>query len=168
MTTHSAAPPSSARKKIKRAWLLTWEHATDCTGFRNRFVAIVSSRYSDARVRAILEQYYVSNYLSIPEQFSYVRSKESCPYKVEYCTVAVSEKLQVSASLPSYAPFAESMIIGGNPYLWARIVHHVETWIDRDGVEHLKWKDRENLVWQGGKITSDWRDESLTREALQI
>lgn len=160
MTKYSAASPVSCRKKIKRAWLLTWEHATDCPNVPNRLVAIVSSRYSDTRVKAILEQYYVSNYLSIPEQFSYVKSRESCPYKVEYCTVAVSEKPHLSAS------FAESMIIGGNPYLWARIVHELETWIDRDGREFLKWKERENFVRHGGKITWDCRDESLTREAL--
>lgn len=162
MTIYSAASPASSRKKIKRAWLLTWEHATDGPDVPNRLVAIVSSRYSDTRVKAILEQYYVSNYLSIPEQFSYVKSKESCPYKVEYSTVTVSEKSQLSAS------FAESMIIGGNPYLWARIVQELETWIDGDGREFLKWKERENFVRQGGKITWDCRDESLTREPSQI
>ena len=90
MTTHSSARLARSRTKIKRAWLLTWEHATHRpSGALNRFVAIVSSRYSDTRVRTILEQYYVSNYLSIPEQFSYVKSKEHCPYKVQHCTVAV-------------------------------------------------------------------------------
>ena len=164
MTTYSNAPRASSRKNIKKAWLLTWEHDSDCLSVRNRFAAILSSRYGDTRVRAVLEQYYVSNYLSIPEQLSYVKSKESCPYKVQYCSVAISKKLQVSASLPSHSTFAESMIIGGNPYLWARIVHDLETWINGDGLEHLKWKERENLVHQGVKITWDLRDESLTRE----
>ncbi|MGH9971962.1 MAG: hypothetical protein ACREBG_29800 [Pyrinomonadaceae bacterium] len=163
MTTHSAAHLARSREKIKQAWLLTWEHATHRPRALNRFVAIVSSRYSDTRVRTILEQYYVNNYLSIPEQFSYVKSKKGCPYKVQHCTVAVSEKLQQVASLPPQAPFSDSMIIGGNPWLWARIVHDLEAWIDEDGGEHLKWKERENLLWEGGKITSDWREDSLIR-----
>jgi hypothetical protein len=152
----------SPRTKIKRAWLLTWEHATHRPTL-NRFVAVVSSRHSETRVRTMLEQYYLSSYLSISEQFSYVKSKAHCPYKVQNCSVAVSEKLQHTASLPPQAPFSDSMIIGGNPWLWARIVHDLETWIDGNGREHLKWRERENLVWDGDNITSDWREVSLRR-----
>lgn len=105
----------------------------------------------------------MSEYLSLAEQFSYVKSTKACPYQVEHCTVAVSEKLQQAASLPPQAPFSDSMIIGGNPWLWARIVHDLETWMDETGGEHLKWKERENLLWEGDKITSDWREDSLVR-----
>src|SRR5262249_53301554 len=103
--------------KIKRAWLLTWEHATHRSARFKRFVAVISSRYGDAQVRKIVEQYYVSNYLSIPEQFSYLQTKAS-PYCVQHCTVAVSESLQQAASLSAHVPFSDSMIIGGNPWLW--------------------------------------------------
>jgi hypothetical protein len=163
MADHSFDFAKLPHSKLKRAWLLTWERASHRPQAKKRFVAVISSRYSDYSVRKILEQYYVSEYLSLSEQFSYIKSSKHCPYKVQHATVAVSESLQKAASLPPQAPFSDSMIIGGNPWLWARIVNDLETWIDENSVEHLKWRERENMCWDGGEIRSDWREDSLER-----
>ena len=163
MADHSFDFAKTTRRKIKRAWLLTWERASHRSRDKKRFVAVISSRYLDNSVRRLLEQYYVSQYLSLPEQFSYVKSTKQCPYKVQHTTVAVSERLQKVSSLPPQALFSESMIIGGNPWLWARIVNDLETRIDENNLEHLKWRERENMFWDGRKITSDWREDSLIR-----
>jgi hypothetical protein len=151
-----------ASKRIKRAWLITWERASHRFTTRKRFVALIGSRFSGSTVKSILKQYYVSEYLSLPEQLSYIKSKR-CLYEVQLTTIAISEELQKVASLPASAPFSESMIIGGNPWLWARMVYDIQSWTDENNQEHLKWKERENLLWHGDKITSVWREDSLVR-----
>ena len=159
----SAVRDRGTSKQLKRVWLLTWESAGDHAQVKDRFVAIISSRYQDRRVSMILEQYYVSCYLALHEQVAYVKSRNICPFSVRYNTIAVPERLQKISSLPSQIPFSDSMNIGGNPWLWARIVGNFDTWIDEDNIEHLKWKERENIVLDDGEITSDWRERSLTR-----
>ncbi len=149
---------------IKRAWLLTWEWAGKHAEEKDKFVAVISSRYTDDTVKQILEQYYVSGYLSLHEQFSYAKSKKNCPYKVANLTMEVSERLQKVSSLPPRVRFGESLIIGGNPWLWGRIVYDLETWIDENGIEHLKWKERENVAWDGDEIKSDWKEGYLKRQ----
>jgi hypothetical protein len=148
----------------KRAWLLTWEWVGTHADLKDKFVAIFSSRYTGNTVKQTLEQFYVSGFLSLHEQFSYAKSKKNIPYKAKYITIEVSESLQIASSLPPRIPFSESIIIGGNPWLWARIVHNLETWIDENGVEHLKWKERENISWEGGEIKSDWKECYLRRQ----
>lgn len=150
---------------IKRAWLLTWEWAGVHVKMQNKFVAIISSRYNSETIKQILERHYVSGFLSLYEQFSYTKSKKNCPYKVEKMTMGVPESLQKASSLPAQIPFDESLIIGGNPWLWGRIVYNLETWIDKDDVEHLTWKERENIFLDDdGEIKSDWRGGYLKRE----
>lgn len=149
---------------IKRAWLLTWEWAGAHAGVKDKFVAIISSRSPEGTVKQILQQYYVSSYLSLHEQFSYAKSSKNFPYKVQNATMKVSERLQKAASLPPQVHFGESIIIGGNPWLWGRIVFDLETWIDNRGVEHLRWKERENIYWDGGDIKSEWKDGYLEHQ----
>ncbi len=150
------------RATLKRAWLLTWEWAGEHAEMKDKFAAIISSRYNDGTVKQILEQYYVRGFLSLHEQFAYAKSKKHCPYKVENLTIEVSERLQEVSSLPSRVPFSESLIIGGNPWLWGRIVYNLETWVDKKGIEHLKWKERENISWDG-EIKSEWKEGYLKR-----
>jgi hypothetical protein len=143
---------------LKRAWLLTWEWATRNAEESDKYIALLNGRCSDTTIKRYVQQIYVNNYLSIFEQFAFLKSKKSIPYKVQYNTIAVDEKMQKESSLPPQVPFAESMIIGGNPWIWARIVYDLETWIDLDGVVHLEWLDRENLIWKDGEIHSDMRN----------
>lgn len=164
-TNHSSNFIRGSYAKIKRAWLLTWEWAGKQAEIKDKFVAIISSRYKDDTVKQTIEQYYVSGYLSLHEQLSYAKSKKHCLHKAQNITIEVLEELQKESSLPSRVPFSESIIIGGNPWLWGRIVYDLETWIDEKGIEHLKWKERENISpWNGSKIKSDWRDGHLKRQ----
>jgi hypothetical protein len=149
--------------KLHRAWLLTWEWAGNHIELNDKFVAVISSRYTDNSVKKILEQYYVSKYLSFHEQFAFAKSSKHLPYKIQNTVIEISEQLQEKTSLPSRIPFAESMIIGGNPWLWARIVYELETWINEDGVEYLKWRERENISWDDGEIKSDFKECILKR-----
>lgn len=148
---------------IERAWLLTWEWAGKHAEVEDKFVGIISSRQTDKTVKQALEQYYVSGFLSLHEQFSYAKSKKNIPHKAKNLTIEVSKSLQKVSSLPPRIPFSESIIIGGNPWLWRRIVYDLETWIDDNGVEHLKWKERENISWNGSEIKSDWIEGYLRR-----
>lgn len=150
--------------KIKRVWLITRESDSNCDQNKQKFVAILNSRRSENSVKQILEQYYISDFLSFREQFSFIRSKKYCPYKIQNNTISVSERSQKEFSVPPLIPFTESLHIGDNPYLWARIVFDLETWIDETGLECLKWKEQENISWDGGKIKSDWRECSLKRQ----
>lgn len=154
----------SSKAKLKRAWLLTWEWLGDHAQVKDKFVAIISSRYGNETVKSFIEQYYTSNYLAWYEQISYAKSKKHCPYKVQSGTVNVSATLQKEASLPPYVLFSDSMMIGGNPWLWGRIVYDVESGIDQDGIEYLKWIERKNLIWDGDKVLSDWEEFNLKRE----
>lgn len=79
---HSVNSADRSSKRIKRAWLITWERASHRPTARKRFVALISSRFSGATVKSILKQYYVSDYLSLPEQLSYITSKR-CLYEVQ-------------------------------------------------------------------------------------
>jgi len=150
-------------RKIKRVWLFTWEYAGEHILVNDRFVAIISSRYEDRKISKILEQYFVSDFLALHEQVAFVKERSSCPYKVQYSTISIPEQVQKKSSLPSKIPFSDSMIIGGNPWLWARIVDDFETWIDDNEVEHLKWKERENISLENGTIKYDLLERSLLR-----
>ena len=150
--------------KLDRAWLITWEWTGDHAQVDDKFVAIISSRFKDKKVREMLEQYFASNYLSLREQINCVKSKRSHTYNVQLILIAVSNELQQKASaMPSQVPFSESMIIGGNPWLWARIVYKLETWREEGDVEWLKWNERENISWDGKSIKSDWGERKLKR-----
>jgi hypothetical protein len=163
MKKSQSAVVNGTYAKIKRAWLLTWEWAGKHVDMKDKFVAIISSRYNENTVKQTLEQYYVNGCLSLHEQFSYAKSKRNCPYKAKSITIEVSESLQKISSLPPRIPFGESIIIGGNPWLWGRIVYDLETWIDENDIEHLKWKERENISFDDGEIKSDWKDGYLER-----
>ncbi len=156
------------RSKLKRAWLLTWIWAGNDIGmsdkYADKFVAIISSRYSSRKIEEILEQYYVSSFFSLPEQFAYVKSKKGSPFKVRYNTIAVPEQVQKLSSLPSRILSDESMIIGGNPWLWGRIVYDLETWRDENDIEYLKWKEREDLTLGNDKIEENWKEYVIKRK----
>lgn len=156
------APDTSA--KLKRAWLITWDWTGPHAEPDNTFVAILSGRYTRRTVAGIVEQHYVASRLAIHEQLAYAKSKKSCPYEVQYNTLAVSEKIQEESSLPARGRFGDSMTFGGNPWLWARVVDDLETWIDPDGIEHLRWRERANPVLEDGEVTFDWDTGYLKRE----
>jgi hypothetical protein len=158
--------PSTNRtlQKVKRAWLITWEFAGNHAAINDKFAAIISWRFSDRKIREIVEQIYVSEFLSLPEQIAYSKNKRICPHKVQYSMLSVSKELQESNSLPSQIPFAESMIIGGNPWLWARIVYDLEAWIEEGFTQHLKWKEREELFWGINGVKFEWREYHLNRD----
>jgi hypothetical protein len=148
---------------LKRAWLLTWEAAGPHARIKDRFAGLLSSRLSARTIERILEFTYVSGYHAITDVFGYVRSRKHFPYHVQYCTIAVAERMQKESSLPPQVLSAYSMVIGGNPWLWARVVRDLETWIDVDGVEHLRWLEPENTTFVDGEIRSEWRECSLVR-----
>lgn len=150
--------------KLKRAWLITWCWSGRHAAVTDEFVAILSWRYTGKSIARIVERYYVSGYLVIHEQLAYAKSKKSCPYEVQYNTLTVSEKMQEKSSLPAQGRFGGSMTFGGNPWLWARVVDDVETWIDPDGIEHLRWRERANLMLEDGEVRFDWEEGYLKRE----
>lgn len=149
-----------SHKQLKHAWLLTLECLRDESN--DKVVAIFSPSLGVDTVKKFIEQYYVARFSSFYEQIAYTKSKSSIPFKVQNATAEISESLQKALSLKSL-PVGASMIIGDTPYLWARIVHSLETWIDQNGVEHLKWDERENLSWEDGEIKSDLKTYYIKR-----
>ena len=149
--------------KVKRAWLITWISTDNHTKVKDEFAAIVSWRFGSKKIKEITKQIYISGFLSLPEQIAYTKDKKICPYKIQYTSISVSKEIQEMSSLPSHVPFGESMIIGGNPWLWARIVDDLEAWIDEDFVEHLRWKEREKPFLGENGIEFEWKACYLKR-----
>ena len=163
----SLSSPKNNYSKIKKGWLITWENDGDHAKVENKFVAIISSRYSENTIKRFLEQYYACNYLSMYEQFACIKSNKNCPKIIQNTSIMVSERLQKLNSLPPQISNTESLIIGDNPFLWARIVQDVETWTKDDNIECLIWKEKKPPV-QDGKETMQNPAEFLEEKYLEL
>ena len=146
------------RVKCRRAWLITWDWIGDHARVEDSFVAILNYRYSSSSVARMVEQIYVTSRVAFHEQLAYAKNRKSNPYRVQHDTVEISKEKREKLSLPSSVPFADTMRCGENPWLWARIVYDLEAYVDEDGQEHLKWKERRHSVWEKGELKSEWEE----------
>ena len=127
----------------------------------NKFVAVLDYRYSSNTIARLVEQLYVTCRCALYEQLAYARKRKYSPYHVQYGVMSVAEETKAMANLPSTVSFSGSMICGGNPWLWARIVYDVETYIDEEGGEHLRWRECLHPTLRGGRMECEWEDQSL-------
>lgn len=148
--------------KCRRAWLITWLWVGDHAKVRDEFVGILNYRYSSRSIERIVEQLYVSSRLAVFEQLSYAKTRTNTPYRVQYGVLHLGQETRQKLSLPSKLPFRDEMFYGGNPWLWARVVRDIRAYVDEDGNEHLKWKERRHSVLEDGEVESKWEECHLT------
>lgn len=155
---------SSTHVEHPRAWLITWEWSGDHVKIENenRIVAMLNPEKPVHTLEKITEQIYVSRYFAYHEQLAYLEDKKGSPYRGQRGTVEVAEELRKKLSLPSQVQVSDEVICGGNPWLWARIVHDIEAYVDAEGKEHLKWNERQHGIWDG-EIRAEWIERHWTR-----
>ena len=147
--------------RCKRAWLITWDWAGDHAKVDDKLVAVLNYRFSSSTIERIIEQVYVSSNFAFHEQLAYAKSRKHSPYRVEYGTVEIRQKTRAKSTLPSVFPFADDMMYGDNPWLWARVVYDLEAYTDEGGHEHLRWKERQRPVHENGELRSEWEECNL-------
>lgn len=110
-----------------KAWLATWESCGDHAKVEDNIAAILSSRLSGERVRAIVELIYVNSQYCLSERLGYANGRKFNPYPAKFGTV-------------EGVPFIGEIICGHNPYLHARRVDDCHV-IGVDGDEKLIWNE---------------------------
>lgn len=147
--------------KYKSAWLITWEWAGEHAKVENKVVAILDFRYSHNKIGRFLEWIYIGSRFALYEQIAYAKNRKYNPYRLEYCVIEL--RASKESGLPSSIPYTDRMIFGNNPWLYARIVYDLQGYIDEQGRNYLKWKERVHLYIKNGKIESDWEECELVR-----
>lgn len=118
-------------------------------------------RYSEKKIKRFIEWIYVSQRLAFHEQMAYAKRRGSNPYPAKYGSLEV--RTSKDSGLPDRGTWRGQIICGGNPWLFARMVRDVVAYVDEEGREHLKWKERLHPALEGGKIVSDWVDCEIIR-----
>jgi len=145
--------------RYKRAWLITWDWAGDHAEVKDRFVAVLDYRYSSETVRQFVEWVYASRWLSFYEQLAFAKHRNSNPYRAQFGTI----ETRGEAELPPRVRYPGQITCGANPWLWARLVHNLEAWVDQSGSEHLTWRQRLYTTLENGELASDWEKCEITR-----
>ena len=142
-------------EKSKGAWLVTWEYAGDWEwarkqGFVDRKVAaILNYRRSSSTVKLIVEIIYRSR-CALFEQLRFAKHNDKNPYQVTWGTLGG-------------VPYDGRMTCGHNPYLHARRVRDLESFILEDGSEHLRWNEEKIELISPGKVKTEY----LPREIVE-
>lgn len=145
----------------KSAWLITWEWIGDHAKVENKVVCILDFRYSYMKISRFLEWIYIGSRFALYEQIAFVKNRDCNPYHVEYGLIET--RASKESGLPSSTTFTGKMVYGNNPFLYARIVYDLQGYIDDQGKDHLRWKERSHLFLNNGKIESDWEECELVR-----
>jgi hypothetical protein len=154
--THSSISNGTLVKR-QRTWLITWEWTRNHAKVddEDNIVAILDARTSERTIEELIKRLYVSKMFTYQEQLAYLKSNKDNRPLVQHGVVKVDQNLREKASLPPWVPVADQIICGENPWLWARIVHQVEAYLDLDGREHLRWKEHQQRIWRGSKIEGE-------------
>ncbi len=109
---------------IVRAWLVTWEWASDRAPVedKDRIAAVLNSRLSAERVKEIVEILYVNATYSLSERLGYASREWFNPYPAQF------------GMTPG------EVTCGHNPWLYARIVDQLQVERDEAGEEKLTWQ----------------------------
>ena len=145
--------------KCGRAWLITWEWTADHAKVEHKVAGILNYRYSSKSIERIVEQIYANSRFAFHEKLAYAKARTSTPYRVQHGVVELGQQAKEKLDLPSKLPFADEMIYGGHPWLWARVVRDLRAYVDCDGNEHLSWKQRRgSVLLEGGEVRSEWEE----------
>jgi len=145
----------------KSAWLITWEWTGDHAKVEDKVIAILDSRFSYKNIQLFAEWTYTGSKFAFYEQIAIAKNRKYNPYKVEYGRIEIFEGEE--KGLPSSIEGLGKFILGGNPYIYARIIYGVLAFVDDDGKEHLRWKEEINPIIKGGKTESIWQEYEVIR-----
>ena len=112
-----------AKQQGTVAWLVTWEWAGDHARVDEPIAAILSPRFSEERVGAIVEVIYGTHSLTVTELAMYASKRDDNPYRAQW--------------------HQGHCQCGHNPWLFARKVDNVR--VSRDeatGLETIRWVEK--------------------------
>ena len=104
-----------------RAWLVTWNWGNDAAELADTVAAVLSARWSRARVTDIVEQLYALHTSNVQELAAYARYPKRNMYRVQYDSGRLS--------------------CGSNPWLYARIVEDFTVTVNSEGYETVSWRE---------------------------
>lgn len=149
--------------KSQRALLITWEWLGDHAKVEDKLVSILNYRCSSRMIERIVEQVYFNNKMALFSQLAYAKSRKRSPFRFQYRTIETSEEVREKLGLPAQVPISDDMMYGDNPWLWARPVYNLEAYVDENGHEILRWKDRQYTVWDLDNQGFNWKEGLLVR-----
>ena len=116
------------------AWLITWEWDGDHAKVDKPLVAVLNHRLGAERVKEFVERFYISSCSSPAEMMAYAANKEENPYPAQFNSVNVKGLGTVQ--------WANQIICGHNPYIFARKVDDLRVEGDDTGQGKPVWNER--------------------------
>lgn len=106
-----------------KAWLVTWDWTSDAAAVADEVAAILSPRYSIARVASLVEFLYAKRSATASELAAYAGKAARNPYRIN-------------------GEFSGGMTCGHHPWLHARMVHDLQVSTDqKSGIETITWTE---------------------------
>jgi hypothetical protein len=117
------SPKPSARLRMAKAWLVTWESVNKPA----EVLGVFKSQRSPEWIREYIEQHYIDRLYTPQEKLLYAYSRANNPYPAEYATI-------------DGVPWQGRITCGSDPYLFARLVANLKvSGIGDTGV--LSWEE---------------------------
>jgi hypothetical protein len=111
------------RKKIMKAWLITWEWSGEAAAVADKVIGILNSRWPTERVSRIIEFLYNHCTSTVNEMAIYARSPNKNPYRAK-------------------RDFNSQITCGHHPWLWARLVDNLEVTVNtQTNIETISWNE---------------------------
>jgi hypothetical protein len=117
------------RRKMK-AWLVTWEWASDQARRDEKVAAVFSPQLGPNRVREFVELLYMTEYYTVSERMTCALPKGHNPYPARF------------GQTPQGIPWTGEIECGHHPFLLARLVDDLTAELNADGKETVTWKER--------------------------
>jgi hypothetical protein len=133
--------------KLKGAWIITWEWASDSAALVDSFAGIINYRKSTKYVKDLVEFLYNLKTSNLNELAAYAKNRKNIPYK-------------------AVVDFNSRITCGHHPFLFARYVKNIEIFVDLHS-------EKEKITWEtyptyeptdsGPKKISDSRKDGIER-----
>jgi hypothetical protein len=121
---------SKKRRRKSKAWLVTWEWASDSAKRDDKVAAVFSPHLGAKRVGDFIEFLYMTECSSLSEQMDYALRKVQNPYPARLGTT------------PEGNPWAGDITCGHHPFLFARLVDELAIERNTEGREVATWTER--------------------------
>jgi len=114
---------------LKSAWIVTWDWMGDHAKVDEEkcFVTVLNYRWSNERVRDLLEQLYIALNYSPWDKTAVAKTKKNNPY-------------------PAKVISSREIHCGHNPLLRARRVRNLKVVLDVDGKQKLDWIELSDVL----------------------
>jgi hypothetical protein len=117
-------------KKGKKAWLVTWEWASESAKRPEKVAAILNPRWSPERVREYVEFLYATEYYTLGERMKWALRKGWNPYPATF------------GQSPDHHTWRGEIACGHHPFLFGRLVDDLTIECNTDGKEIAIWTER--------------------------